>query len=207
MVAEKFSEFVHGLGVGKAVSIPQDLSPVITLVPHMKTGLSRVFSLAKPSPRGNIKQLARSTWRRRLAISDFIWSDPETLVQTTTAPSNPQLAITYSPVAFIQQKTLRPHDILRSLLDRDQEFGPQYMMNVVDLHQPVSPPPQGIRSDFDTPPNKAVLAYSTLAISLSMVTLFSWFRFLVKLCIVQTLHVEDCETLDSFAISQLTNST
>lgn len=58
--------------------------------------------------------------------------------------------------------------------------------------RPVASPPPGHHSNFDNPPNEAALAYTTLALALATVTFFAWFRFLVKLCIMEKLHVEDC---------------
>ncbi|KAF2119433.1 hypothetical protein BDV96DRAFT_642458 [Lophiotrema nucula] len=60
-----------------------------------------------------------------------------------------------------------------------------------DLTAPVAAAPSGVVPNFTNPPNQALLAYSTLIVSLACVTLFTWIRFLVKLCIVGTLHVED----------------
>ncbi|KAF2643651.1 hypothetical protein P280DRAFT_546572 [Massarina eburnea CBS 473.64] len=64
-------------------------------------------------------------------------------------------------------------------------------MPAVDLNHPLAPPPLGAVPDFKHPQNEAILAYLTLAVALSSVTLFAWFRFLVKIWIVRTLHVED----------------
>ncbi|KAJ4299437.1 hypothetical protein N0V90_004682 [Kalmusia sp. IMI 367209] len=64
-------------------------------------------------------------------------------------------------------------------------------MAVIDLQQAVATPPPGHTSNFEHPPNEAALAYTTLALALATVTLFTWFRFLVKLCIMEKLHLED----------------
>lgn len=63
----------------------------------------------------------------------------------------------------------------------------------MDLNSAVRKPPPGHVSNLEHPPNEAGLAYATLGISLVTVTLFTWFRFLVKLWIMQKLHLEDCE--------------
>lgn len=56
-------------------------------------------------------------------------------------------------------------------------------------------PPLGQHTNLEHPPNEAGLAYTTLGLALFTVTLFAWFRFLVKRCIMQKLHVEDCRYL------------
>ncbi|KAJ4350350.1 uncharacterized protein N0V89_008971 [Didymosphaeria variabile] len=61
----------------------------------------------------------------------------------------------------------------------------------MDLNQPVATPPAGHVSNFDHPQNEAALAYTTLALSLATVTLFCWFRFLVKHYIMGKLYLED----------------
>lgn len=66
-------------------------------------------------------------------------------------------------------------------------------MAVMDLNGSVANPPAGIHSNFTNPQNEATLAYTTLALSLATVTLFCWFRFLVKYCIMGKLHMEDCK--------------
>ncbi|KAL1591988.1 hypothetical protein SLS60_011580 [Paraconiothyrium brasiliense] len=66
-------------------------------------------------------------------------------------------------------------------------------MPVMDLNRPVASPPAGHVSNFDDPQNEAALAYTTLALSLATVTLFCWFRFLVKYCIMGKLYLEDCK--------------
>ncbi|KAF1950542.1 hypothetical protein CC80DRAFT_554296 [Byssothecium circinans] len=59
------------------------------------------------------------------------------------------------------------------------------------LNRPMATPPPGVVPDFKHPQGETALAYLTLAIALSSVTLFAWFRFLVKLWLVRTLHLED----------------
>ncbi|KAF2732862.1 hypothetical protein EJ04DRAFT_607044 [Polyplosphaeria fusca] len=61
----------------------------------------------------------------------------------------------------------------------------------MNLTRPVAPAPPGITANFDNPPNEAVLAYSTLITTLVCATIFTWFRLLVKLCIVRKFHLED----------------
>lgn len=63
----------------------------------------------------------------------------------------------------------------------------------MDLNSPVSAPPPGHVSNFEHPQNEAALAYTVLGLALATVTLFTWFRFLVKLYIMQKLFLEDCK--------------
>ena len=72
-----------------------------------------------------------------------------------------------------------------------------------DLSYPVAPPPAGVTPNFANPPNQAALAYSTLIVTLVLVTFFTWFRFLVKLCIVRTLHLEDCKSFFQPSLTHL----
>jgi hypothetical protein len=65
----------------------------------------------------------------------------------------------------------------------------------MNLSAPVATAPAGLDSNFDHPPNEAALAYTTLALSLATVTLFCWFRFLVKHYIMGKLHLEDCKRI------------
>ncbi|KAF2682919.1 hypothetical protein K458DRAFT_48075 [Lentithecium fluviatile CBS 122367] len=54
-----------------------------------------------------------------------------------------------------------------------------------------APPPPGVQSNFDSPPNRATLAYAAVITSLIAVTLFAWTRLFVKICIIRRLHAED----------------
>lgn len=56
-------------------------------------------------------------------------------------------------------------------------------MVAVDLNRPLETPPSGVHANFENPPNEAILAYATLAVALSMVTLFAWFRYVASLTI------------------------
>ncbi|KAF2654702.1 hypothetical protein K491DRAFT_716947 [Lophiostoma macrostomum CBS 122681] len=60
-----------------------------------------------------------------------------------------------------------------------------------NLNFPVTYPPEGVTSKFVNPPNHVLLAYTAVISSLAFSTFFSWFRFLVKLCIVRITHAED----------------
>jgi len=62
----------------------------------------------------------------------------------------------------------------------------------IDLGRPAIPPPRNQKSNFTNPQNDATLIYATLGLALATVTLFAWFRFLVKLLIMDKLHWEDC---------------
>ena len=66
-------------------------------------------------------------------------------------------------------------------------------MPALDLNRPLALPPAGVVPDFKNPKSESTLAYLTLAVTLTTVTLFAGFRFLVKLWIVRTLHLEDCK--------------
>ena len=70
----------------------------------------------------------------------------------------------------------------------------------MDLNSPFKKPPPGHVSNLEHPPNEAGLAYATLGICLVTVTVFTWFRFFVKLWIMQKLHLEDCEDFTLFGM-------
>lgn len=72
-------------------------------------------------------------------------------------------------------------------------------MATTDLNGSATNPPAGVASNLVNPENEAALAYTTLALALTTVTLFSWFRLLVKYVIIGKLHVEDCKYTSSIA--------
>jgi hypothetical protein len=58
-----------------------------------------------------------------------------------------------------------------------------------------SPPPEGVKPNFDNPPNQDAMAMAVVGHCFALVTIFTLARVYTRVFILKMVYLEDCELL------------